>query len=182
MRGDIVKMLTYEAKRRPEIAVLMERAVNMTEAEIDAANVPLPWFRNALKQHAAKERMKLLATSAVYREGFRKDEEGELLEWIAPDGYVDVDRGGGIFMQTGSFLWADARGIWAGTAFSKHIDPTIFHKTVSRGRVPRSVFLARMRDVSNQSAAYATPMGPVAEPAAEPTARGALAAFGVRIG
>lgn len=47
---DIVKMLESEARRKPQVAELLTRARagDLSDADIAAAIVPLPWYRKAL--------------------------------------------------------------------------------------------------------------------------------------
>lgn len=62
MRGqDIVALLAYEAKRRPEIQQAMDNIESLNEQDIENLVVPLPWYRNALRaMKIRKELEKLL--------------------------------------------------------------------------------------------------------------------------
>lgn len=46
---DPVKLLEYEAKRRPVVKEMWARRAMLTDEEIDAAKLPLPWYRKAFK-------------------------------------------------------------------------------------------------------------------------------------
>lgn len=47
---DLVQLLESEARRKPDVAALLERARKgcISKAEIEEAPLPLPWFRKAL--------------------------------------------------------------------------------------------------------------------------------------
>jgi hypothetical protein len=49
--------LAYEAKRRPHLQALMERAHLLTDEEIENADVPLKWYKSALYQMRERKRL-----------------------------------------------------------------------------------------------------------------------------
>ncbi len=51
MNRDIVKVLLSDARTKPQIAELVERAEQMSDDDIMNAVVPLPWYRKALTQY-----------------------------------------------------------------------------------------------------------------------------------
>lgn len=59
---NLKSLIAYEAKRRPEVAALVERAATLTDEEIENAKVPLPWYRKALRElRADAERLEVLS-------------------------------------------------------------------------------------------------------------------------
>lgn len=57
-RGDIVSLLKSEAKRRPKVAALLDRVHELTDEEIDTADVPLKWFKQGLRVARDRARIK----------------------------------------------------------------------------------------------------------------------------
>lgn len=47
---DPIQLLKYEASRRPGLMEKMERAHELTDEEVAALDLPLPWMRNAFSQ------------------------------------------------------------------------------------------------------------------------------------
>lgn len=57
---DLVTMLESESRRKPEVAKLLDRCLNLeiSEAEIEGVEVPLPWYRTALKEALKRAKTK----------------------------------------------------------------------------------------------------------------------------
>src|SRR6478736_1924943 len=75
---DTIALLRYEATRKPLVAALVERAADLTEAEIDNAPV-LKWIRGALRDLRARARQQqgvALTLAAL---------EGHIIDWRVPD-------------------------------------------------------------------------------------------------
>lgn len=88
-------MLQKEAKRFPKVAELIERAPWLTDEEIAAADVPLPWYRNALKQLRDMEsyRMKVeqyesAEASSFFKHGVTATVEGFSGLYVGNDAWV----------------------------------------------------------------------------------------------
>lgn len=62
---DMVSLLLSEARQKPVIAALVNRVGEMTMEDIDAAVVPLPWYRIALKKLKQREGHAEAATQAA---------------------------------------------------------------------------------------------------------------------
>lgn len=128
----LTDLIRYEAKRRPEIAALVARAATLSDAEIAAAEVPLPWFRKALAQLRDEA-----ARAAVFRRvaatieqhvvaGTVPDPEGTLRRWQGGRTFLALDRGGGVEVDDGALLWLpDGGGVWIDTIFARTPDPRI---------------------------------------------------------
>lgn len=146
MRGDIVKLLLSEARKRPDIAALCERAALLTDEEIATTVVPLPWFRQALRklrdQRALEEAQRVISENpeAIVR-GHLPDPWGDMRRWVGVSRFLQVERDNSIEIVPGRLLWVpDTGGVWIGTVFSKIVDPAIEDGSVSIGRVTKSNF------------------------------------------
>lgn len=146
MRGDIVKLLLSEARRRPDIAALCDRAAALTDEEIATVIVPLPWFRQALRK--LRDRKALEEAQRVIMDhpeaivhGQVPDPWGDMRRWSAPSRFLQVERGNAIEIVPGRLLWVpDTGGVWIGTVFSRIVDPAIEYGSFSIGRVTKSNF------------------------------------------
>lgn len=97
---DPVKLLEYEAKRRPLVKEMWERRWLLTDEEIDTAKLPLPWFRKAFKQarnQAVREqREKAIREAALsnpvgddYEEG-ANSVMGTTVEYLGDPGWFET--------------------------------------------------------------------------------------------
>lgn len=113
----LAQLLDYEAKRRPEIAEIMTRVASMTDAEIDALNLPLPWFRKALREE--RDRLSNLSmTSGVYAHtifGETDNQEGVIWQWTADATFVPVGKGA-IEIKIGDLILITEQGFWFGAS------------------------------------------------------------------
>jgi hypothetical protein len=160
MRGDMVKMLLSEAKKRPEIAELVGRAGTLTDAEIAAAKVPLPWFRIALRrlrdQHGADQLWQLI--------------ERFVVDSVAPDppGWLHIWQGGAVFLPLGRETAMDVRdgeplflpdtgGFWLATAFSPNVPSVLVSGSRRDRRETKSGYtLARRAWIEQSSSGLVT--------------------------
>ena len=70
-RGDIVAMLEMEALKRPIVAELLARAHSLSDADIETAQVPLKWYKDALRQ--ARDRQKSAQVSTHIKQAAESD-------------------------------------------------------------------------------------------------------------
>lgn len=154
MRGQsITALLIYEAKRRPPVAELVERVTTMTDADIDAAVVPMLWYKRALKElRREKNEGDLIARMTALIEkhvvdGVMPDPMGETRQWLGGATFLNIDRGGQIEVKPNDLLWLpDNGGIWIGTVYAKVVDPRVHVSSQSLGRSPKSGYInARAR-------------------------------------
>lgn len=145
MRGrSLTDLLRYEATRKPAIAALVERVQTMTDAEIDATPVPLPWFRQALKalrdQQAEQglfDRVRALIEAHIV-EGTVPDPMGEMRRWQGGSTFLALNRGGGIGVDDGCLLWLpDDGGVWIDTIFARVPDPRVAALSQPLGRTTK---------------------------------------------
>lgn len=128
MRGDIVAMLKYEAKQKPNIQQLIDNLPAMTTLDIQNAITPLPWYKQALL--IMKNRMTIEST-ITYSNNI--DPTGWTAKWFAEDTFLKIDRGGEIEIKTNTPLWFpdNSPGVWIESLFSNYIDPKLLtlHQT-----------------------------------------------------
>lgn len=187
---DIVSLLHYEAKRRSKVAELVERAATLTDEEIAAADVPLPWYRKALTLVRDRARAEAMARSFdnggscahLITDGRVEDPTGEIREYLGETVWV---RSGSSLVEVPYGKWLfflHTGGIWADTALCEN-DARLYHGsrlievgTKNRYRVARQEHLLRLHSDA--------PIIFSETPAAGSTAPGAaqtrLGALGVR--
>lgn len=128
MRGDIVAMLKYEAKQKPNIQYLVDNILSMTTTDIENAITPLPWYKQALL--ILKNRLTLESTT-IYSENI--DPTGWTAKWFSEDTFLKIDRGGEIEIKTNTPIWFpdNSTGVWIESLFSSYIDPKLLtlHQT-----------------------------------------------------
>ncbi len=89
---DLVQLLKYEAKKKPHIAELMANVHSMSMADIDAAQVPLPWFKQALKKYKTDEYVKQLASTMTYQDVDAPDIIGDIYRCDEESTFVGAGR------------------------------------------------------------------------------------------
>lgn len=133
---DIVALLRSEAKRKPAIAELMERAADMTDAEIDVLKVPFPWYRKALKavrsnqiNAASMVRVKELVDQFTV-DSRAPDPTGSMRRYTGDTQFITVSRGNMLEIKTGNLIWFPmSGGVWIDTVFSNVVDPVLAQST-----------------------------------------------------
>lgn len=185
-------LLAYEARRRPDVADLVERAESLTDAEIDAAPV-LPWIRNAVRDLRAKKRSDAVAArmvAAIEAGAFDTSAPvaeplGDMRQWTGDRTFVRVDRGGQIEMEPGELFWLPPNGgVWIGTIYAKTVDPHLLTSSTACGRITHSGYRTARREHANANCPADAPVIDLtADPKRPMTPSQNLATrFGVRIG
>jgi hypothetical protein len=144
MRGDIVAMLHYEAKVKPEVKKLVDNIMNMTTQDIENAQVPLPWYRQALL--ILKNRTTIQSTITF---GENADPLGWIARWHDVDSDLMIDRNNTIEIKTNTLVWfPDSGGVWIESLFSQIIDPRLstLHQTEI---LTKSQYMIRYRERLN---------------------------------
>jgi hypothetical protein len=146
MRGDIIKLLHYEATVKPDVKQLLDRVDSMTDDDINNAVVPLPWYRDALRkikaQNAYATMQALVNAHAI--DGQTNDPMGWMAKWDADETTMAVDKGG-VDVKFNTAVWfPDTGGVWIETLFSNFIDPKLnaLRKTQ---HIKRSEYLVEYR-------------------------------------
>lgn len=136
MNRDLVKMLEYEAKRKPLVGELWDRLPDLSDEEIDAASLPLPWFRKAFRE--ARERFAVRALVDVARDnpidpsevseganvtkGWTAEYLGDTAFFISSTGFsCEV-------MRTTWLFFPDDGGAWDGATFFADIPSAFKHR------------------------------------------------------
>lgn len=129
MRGQSLKgLIEYEAKRRPEIKELLDRVETLTDDEIENAAVPLPWFKQALRQVRAVKQKELMDAYILANtvSDVVPDPLGSIAEYKGPDTYVQATSGMSIELKTGTLVWfPEDGGVWIETTFCRVIAPCL---------------------------------------------------------
>lgn len=160
---DIVSLLLSEARRKPNIAVLVDNINNMSIEEIETIRVPLPWYRNALKK--LKSQSTQADTNARAQElvnqfavnGIVQDTNGTMRQYSGDTCFITVDRGNMLEIKTGSLIWFPKNGgVWIDTLFSVVIDGKLSDSTVV-GEMSKSGYSTACAQRRNQNAPANTP-------------------------
>ena len=122
---DMVSLLLNEAKRKPAIAALVARISELSVEDIDAAEVPLPWFRIALKRLKEREYANEVSEHAT---GFANlmggientPQIGTVLRYTGSEfDLIPVAKGSArsltLRIKTGELLFLSGNETWAGS-------------------------------------------------------------------
>jgi hypothetical protein len=159
---DTQTLLKYEAKRSPDLLHMIENLNAMTNEDIRAAKVKLPWIRNALLDLKKRgDDAKLNESLAQHLEryivdGFIADLTGETRRWNADGLFVKIGRTQ-LQMKQGQLIWFDGTGIWIDTIYTTVIDPLLLRHTTSLGRTTRSEYMNAVRNDIRQRDQTTTP-------------------------
>lgn len=142
----LISMLEYEATRRPEVASLMSRAVELSDEEIDAAVLPLKWYRDALRLYRSQLRSHEIANGDNVIIGEVPDPLGVMREWIAGETFVALNKGA-LLVRYGDYIWIpDSGGMWIDSIFAKRVPDSVETNTrVISAAVSRSHYKERVR-------------------------------------
>lgn len=139
-----VDLLIYESKRRPEIKALMELAETgeLTDAQLDAAKVPLPWYRKALRQirdaRLANHRinvsmvntMKSMEEHGLIRDGKLAPSQGVMMQYVGPTQFIAMGKGHIELISGRPVFFPKIGGVWIDTVFSGRIDPNLQNNVI----------------------------------------------------
>jgi hypothetical protein len=149
---DILVLFEYERKRRPELAVLAARIDTMTEEQIRAADVPLPWMRAALLRLKAKRRADVLRgiIERTVVDGVTADPMGIMRRWEGSETYIRMSNQGrpiaSLLITHGTLVWLDATSMWIDTIHTTTIDDRLYANTVACGNLTRSAYNLAVRE------------------------------------
>jgi len=147
MTRDLLTMLEYEARRQPVVAALMADIHQLSEDDIRAAPVKLPWLRQALlvlKQQFERDALAASLDSWA-KSGHTPDPLGEMRRWEGPDCFIRVGRSQ-LEIHSGQLIWCDSSGVWIDTIHCAAVDPALMRQSVPCGRVPRSAYMLAIRE------------------------------------
>lgn len=136
-----IDMLVRDAKRFPKLAALVERAEHLTDDEIDTADVPLAWYKKALRKLRAKciEDDRAAAeyqdvyqrVAAGIKNGFAADPLGQIREWRGGDAWIKTGAETSLLMNEGKLIWYPMTGgCWIETVFCAVPDPRLLAESV----------------------------------------------------
>lgn len=131
----------YEAKVKPHVKELVDRVDDMTDAEIDAANTPLPWFKIALKD--LRDSRKVVEEPEIPVD---PNPMGMLVEWTSPEDFIKTTARLEVEVKPGMLFWRpDTGGVWFESVFSKTVDPKLYSQRPV-ARIAKSEYLVAFRN------------------------------------
>lgn len=124
----LTNLLLSEAKRKPHIAELVARAEEMSDLEIEQADVPLPWFRLALKEIRGNRGHANFAAAINAGDvpgitfGFTPDMDGLMVAWTAEESWITLSPQGSmenkLLVPHGTLIFfPDSGGMWIDSIF-----------------------------------------------------------------
>ena len=138
---DLVTLLLSDAKRRPDIRALVDRIDEMTTEDINAAVVPLKWYRDALHLLKARgDNAAALTRAAALVEAMgpivvKPEITGEAFRALE-EKTID-NRGLSLVVKSGDLLFHDGTMLWLGSF--PILNQTQIRMT-SLGQMTRDVF------------------------------------------
>lgn len=130
---DPVKLLAYEAKRRPVVKEMWGRLETLTDAEIDGAILPLPWYRSAFKKardeavFQAAMRAAAEALPEVYEDG-ANSVRGTTVEYLGDTEWYKTGGAASFEVEVKARTWLffpETGGCWDYQTFF-HVIPSEF--------------------------------------------------------
>jgi hypothetical protein len=106
MNKTLIGYLQYEARVKPHIKELVDRVDDMTDEDIEAAQVPLPWFRIALRD--LRDSRKVVELPEIPHEA---DPMGTLVEWVSAEAFIKTTARLEVEVKPGMLLWLAAYGL-----------------------------------------------------------------------
>ena len=161
MLRDLLVMLTYEIKRRPDLAQLAAQVDQLSAAQLRSADVAMPWMHEALVQLKLKHQVEGLAATADQWavDGTIADPMGVMREWQGGETYLRVGRTE-LLITPGTLIWLDRQSLWIDTIQSHHIDPRLHSQSVLRGRMTRTEYYQAVRQRAGGKPISAPPPTP----------------------
>lgn len=150
MERNLNTLFAYECKRQPALAALVERIDTLTEAEIIATPVKLPWMRTALLQLKRDTVAKKLAIDleSVIVDGVVGDNLGWMRRWIGPNAFVSIGPTG-LEMHPGQLVWVGSDGVWIDTIFVAQVPSNMLANTENVAQVTRTEYYLAVRKRTN---------------------------------
>lgn len=131
-------LLVGEARRRPEIAAMLEIIEHLSDNDIDTAVVPLPWYRTALKQlrnkklaqqQAATFNASVDSAESLVTKGTMADMSGRQVIYQGSEGWFSKEANGAgvsVMIPHGAHLFITDHGtFWYNCTAFRHLDPRL---------------------------------------------------------
>jgi hypothetical protein len=149
MRGQrLTGLLLYEAKIKPEIKALVDKVTTLTDQDIERAVVPLPWYRDALRQLREEERTKTLVVTSI--DGFMPNPMGTVAYWNQVSTFIKVTNRSSLEIKEGFPVWfPDGGGVWLDTVFCATI-PQEFRSLTRSERMSKTQYSVLLRERRNK--------------------------------
>lgn len=132
MNRDPVALLLYEAKRRPHIQALVDRASSLSDEEIETVEVPLKWYRQALRD--LRTRKAFAEDDVVLESKYETSvnfQQGEIRRYTGPTAFVVFESSGSdpVELEHGTLLWVEKKGMWFDHLFTFKTLESVFVAT-----------------------------------------------------
>lgn len=152
MFRDTQTMLAYEAKRSPDLAKLISDISSLSEDDIRAARVKLPWIRQALLELKRSTEVQQLSVDLepYIVDSKLPDPMGQTRRWNGDTGFMKIGRGH-LEIRTGQLLWFDQDGVWFDTVFGKTFDPMLMARSVVVGEMSKLTYFDMVRIERNKT-------------------------------
>ena len=158
-----IDLLIYESKRRPEVRALMELAESgmLTDEELNAAKVPLPWYRKALRQlRDARLRDARLnvsmnntlnAMGAFIKDGTLAPSKGVMMVYTGPTRFISMGSSHIELVSGRPVFFPRIGGVWIDTVFSRRIDPVLENEVSRPIECDRLVYINTWKNIIARS-------------------------------
>lgn len=141
-------MLYYEAKRRPDIQELIERAATLSDQDIAEVVVPLKWYRDALTQ--LRNRLIFVKDDVVLKSRYETSvnfQMGEICTYDGPTTFLPFESGD-IQIDHGDLIFTLDDGIWYDHLFSTHKE--MFPRTSTTMALKKDYREARQQQLASR--------------------------------
>lgn len=160
MMRDPIALLKSEAKRKPALAALLNRAETLSDDEIEQAPY-LKWIKGALKTVREKARAQArITTTESSIEKFltltlKADSEGEAFIWAATDRFVRFGKSE-LLIPRDALLWKSEGFLWYEYSRSSNLN-ALHTNAVSIGKMMRTQYLIKCREKTNSNIRISVP-------------------------
>lgn len=160
MKHPLLGKLEYEARVKPEIKKLVDNVYNMTDEEIDAAETPLPWFKQALKMmrdlKSANDFDEFVMNNTTF--SANDDIDGVTFRYLGEDFFARVSTGMEVEVKSGEVFWCPKTGgAWIQETFCKEI-PQQFRACNFVGEMKKSGYISCYKEeISKRHGMYQSP-------------------------
>lgn len=115
---DMISMIKSEARRRPDLKLLIDMGCDLTDEHIRDYSAPMLWFKKALVAFRDQERMRVTTTNGDqtgWVHGFSSDYMGSAFRWMV-DSFIQVSDRSSVSITAGDWVWVDPNGsFWIDT-------------------------------------------------------------------
>lgn len=183
-------MLRYESTRKPAVKELYDLATAgvLTDKDIEEANVPLPWYKKALKElrdrHAneSSNKVSLILMKPHIIDSVNKPSNGVMMTFMGDTAFIKIGGSSLVELKYGRpVFFPRAGGVWIDTIYSKKIDPKLEDYCTNPVQCDRSHYINTWKDVVARDMPLDAPIISLDSPGVSANAA-RMAGLGVRMG